>query len=94
MLQLSSFCIVVPHKARITMCHMGLSENSGTLFWGPYNKDPTIKGTILGPPIFGNPHILSFLLTRECGLQVVAFPPLPRTSLDHTVRIVGLGFRV
>ena len=26
-----------------------------TLFWGPYNKDPTIKGTILGSPIFGNP---------------------------------------
>ena len=29
----------------------------GTLFWGPYNKDPTIWGTILGSPIFGNPHI-------------------------------------
>ena len=28
----------------------------GTLFWGPYNKDPTIWGTILGPPIFGNSH--------------------------------------
>ena len=22
--------------------YLGLSENSGTLFWGPYNKDPTI----------------------------------------------------
>ena len=22
--------------------HMGLSENWGTLFWGPYNEDPTI----------------------------------------------------
>ena len=22
----------------------------GTLFWGPYNKDPTIKGAILGSP--------------------------------------------
>ena len=21
---------------------MGLSENSGTLFWGPYSKDPTV----------------------------------------------------
>ena len=21
---------------------MGVSENRGTLFWGPYNKDPTI----------------------------------------------------
>ena len=30
----------------------------GTLFWGPYNKDPTIQGTILGSPtIFGNSHI-------------------------------------
>ena len=30
----------------------------GTLFWGPYNKDPTISGTILGSPIFGNSHTL------------------------------------
>ena len=22
--------------------HMGLSRITGTLFWGPYNKDPTI----------------------------------------------------
>ena len=29
----------------------------GALFWGPYNKDPTISGTILGSPIFGNSHI-------------------------------------
>ena len=28
----------------------------GTLFWDPY-KDPTISGTILGSPIFGNSHI-------------------------------------
>ena len=28
----------------------------GTLFWGPYNKDPTIQGTMLGSPIFGNSH--------------------------------------
>ena len=31
---------------------MGASENKG-----PYNKDPTISGTILGSPISGNPHI-------------------------------------
>ena len=37
--------------------YMGVSENRGTLFWGPYNKDPTISGTILGSPIFGNSHI-------------------------------------
>ena len=35
---------------------MGVSENRGTLFWGPYNKDPSILGTILGPPIFGTPQ--------------------------------------
>ena len=29
----------------------------GTLFWGPYHKDPTIWGAILGSPIFGNSHI-------------------------------------
>ena len=29
----------------------------GTVFWGPYNKDPTIQGTILGSPIFGNSHL-------------------------------------
>ena len=27
------------------------------LFWGPYNKDPTIQGTRLGSPILGNSHI-------------------------------------
>ena len=26
----------------------------GTVFWGPYKKDPTIEGTV---PIFGNSHI-------------------------------------
>ena len=29
----------------------------GTLFWGPYNKDPTILGAVLGPPIFGNSYL-------------------------------------
>ena len=29
----------------------------GTLFWGPYNKDPTIHGPKLGSPIFGNSQI-------------------------------------
>ena len=33
---------------------MGVSENEGTLFWGPYNKDPSIWGTRLGSPVFGN----------------------------------------
>ena len=37
--------------------HMGVSENRGTLFGGPYNKDLTFWGTILGSPSFGNSHI-------------------------------------
>ena len=44
--------------------HVGSSVQSwefpkirGTLFGGPYNKDPTIWGTILGSPIFGNPQL-------------------------------------
>ena len=36
----------------------GFPKKRGTLSWGPYNKDPTIQGTELGPPIFGNPHIV------------------------------------
>ena len=38
----------------LTTTHMGVSENWDTLFGGPYNKDPTIQGAILGSPIFGN----------------------------------------
>ena len=37
--------------------YLGVSEIRGTVFWGPYNKDPTIQGTILGSPIFGNSHL-------------------------------------
>ena len=29
----------------------------GTLFWSPYNKDPTISGTISGTPFCGNSHV-------------------------------------
>ena len=29
----------------------------GTLFWGPYNKDLTISGTILRSPILRSPHL-------------------------------------
>ena len=31
-----------------------------TLFWGPYNKDPTIWGIILESPIFGNSHMYKY----------------------------------
>ena len=46
---------------------MGVSHNKGTLNWGPYNKDPTIWGTILGSPIFGNPPY------RVCRSRVEVF---------------------
>ena len=40
---------------------MGVSEKLGLpLFWGPYNKDPTIWGTILGSSYFRK------LPYREC----------------------------
>ena len=29
----------------------------GTLCWGPYNRDPTISGIILGCPLCGNSHL-------------------------------------
>ena len=31
--------------------YMGISESRGYPIWGPYNKDPTIFGTMLGSPI-------------------------------------------
>ena len=30
----------------------------GTVFWDPENKDPTIWGSVIGSPIFGNPHVI------------------------------------
>ena len=33
-----------------------LPKIRGTLFGGPYNKDPFISGTRLGSPVFGNSH--------------------------------------
>ena len=41
---------------------MGVSENKGYLILGPYNKDPTIEGTILGSPIFGTSQIITFTI--------------------------------
>ena len=34
---------------------MGISNNSGCPFGGPYNKDYSILGSILGSPHFGKP---------------------------------------
>ena len=36
-------------------------RNRGIVFWGPYNRDPIISGTILGTPIFGNSYIASWI---------------------------------
>ena len=38
---------------------MGASKNWGPLFGSPYNKNPTILGSILG--IVGNSHIRAML---------------------------------
>ena len=40
-------------------------------FGGPYNEDPTIQGTILGSPIFGNSHLGSG--SSGFAVWVVAF---------------------
>ena len=56
---------------------MGLSENQGTLFWDPYNKDPTIWGAILGSPFFGTPPGAS-----GCSLQFASnLGPLETVNL-------------
>ena len=38
----------------------------GTLFGSPYNRDPITSGTILGSPIFGNPHLGA--VAKQTGL--------------------------
>ena len=35
-------CIYVEFRVLGFRVHMGVSENRGPLFWGPYNRDPTI----------------------------------------------------
>ena len=51
----------------------------GSLFWGPYNRDPTIWGTILGSPLFGNSHIYS--TGQSVGEQAPMFPDPGRLLL-------------
>ena len=46
-------------STRIKGTYMGGSMNLGLLFGSPYNKSPTILGSILGPPIVGNSHMAS-----------------------------------
>ena len=37
--------------------YVGVAENRGTLFWGPYNKDPPILGYNIGVPYVLDPTI-------------------------------------
>ena len=53
----------------------------GTLFWGPYDKDPTISGTILGSPIFGNSHVVD---------RLQSFPPALPPPLEAPAAEPGL----
>ena len=50
-----------PEPERPTSHYLGeFPKIGGALFWGPYDKDPAIWGTILGAPIFGNPRFESY----------------------------------
>ena len=72
---------------------MGVSESKGTFFWGPYNKDPTIQGTISGAPIFGNPHLSAGSRPLSGGRNSLPF----RAQLEVGGEAGcggGLGFRV
>ena len=44
----------------------GSFRKLGVLCWGPYTKEPTIQGTILGFVIFGNSHIPICPKTHHC----------------------------
>ena len=45
----------------------------GTLFLCPYNKDPTIWGTLLGSPIFGNSRMECLDQDRDRVLKTLNF---------------------
>ena len=47
---------------------------SGTSFWGPYNKDPTIKGAILGSPVLGDRQLHLNLVKRQSKYSGLEFP--------------------
>ena len=42
-------------------------KTRGTLFWVPYNKDPTIWDIIFGSPIFGNSHFNAPIFIEDVG---------------------------
>ena len=53
-------------------------------FGGPYNKDPTILGTILGSPIFGNSHMTVDVMT------MISLPSLRKFVLSLSLLLVPL----
>ena len=55
--------------------YMGVSQNSGYLFGGPYNKDYSILVSILGSPYFGKlPYTLLYW-------GILPIPQLPSSHL-------------
>ena len=56
--------------------HMGVSQNKGYHFGGPYSKDYSVWGSILGSPYLGK----SPYLTPLEALEAERSPP-PRLSL-------------
>ena len=81
--------------SRVTSCNcgsrnVGVAENRATLFWGPYNKDPTIyKGPISGSPILGNSHVkrnnAHALMPHHAAPNAAAASPPPKlTQTRHT----------
>ena len=60
----------------------------GTLFGGPYNKDPIIWSTILGSPILETP------LSGPLGTSLGSFSRVPTRALGSVVLFGLKGFRV
>ena len=50
---------------------MGVSINWGPLFGSPYNKDHSILGSILGPPIYGSLHMITNILVAYSRVYTV-----------------------
>ena len=78
----------------------GVSQNLGYLFGGPYNKDYSILGSILGYPNFGKlPYIYISLslslslftqaLGAQCFTQMTGFTDLPK-PLNHLHLLASL----
>ena len=75
-------------RAQVCMyvCMWEFPNIRGYLIWGPYNKDPTIQGTILGSPIFGNSHVCMYVC-MYVHISYVKKPPA-----GHRGRLFVGGF--